>query len=551
MSVPASAEVRSVRTTSSHAPPSALLRGQLVHTIRELWRSRVAFVFTLLFPLTWLVIIGFLAGNEVVDERSGVRVSCVTPTVAATGVLYATLPTVATIVGLAREHGVLKRVRGTPLPAWVYLAGRIGGAVVLAFGSLLLMLAVGVLAYDVQIVWRAALAAAVTIVVAIACFAAIGLAVAALARSSTVAQSASIAAAVVLGFISELFFVGQAQPAWMTRLASVFPLAHFVRALKEQFNPFASGGGWDGTALLVMAAWAVGAGLVATRAFRWDPVTRGTTRRSRAQPRPAHAGRLIPVGAQRGHPSLGRLLWDQIVWSSKSTWRDLGSVFFATAMPILVYAISVSFFGSQFDFQGKPFGVVMASGMIAWGGAVTGFINLPEKVLLSRERGELKRLRATPLPPALYLTGRTLSVVLWSLASAALLVGIGVAFLHLEVSWSGLLPAAAILILGVLTMAAAGLALGSFLPDSKATTAVGLGILLPLAFFSDVFPVYGAPAWMGTIGSFLPLKPVANGISSALFLAGTPVNWLALGVTLLWLLAAGLVAVRRFRWSGQ
>ena len=65
----------------------------------------------------------------------------------------------------------------------------------------------------------------------------------------------------------------------------------------------------------------------------------------------------------------------------------------------------------------------MASGMIAWGGAVTGFINLPGAVLLSRERGELKRLRGAPLPPALYLTGRTLSVVLWSLVSAALFLG--------------------------------------------------------------------------------------------------------------------------------
>ena len=50
MNVPASAEVRSVRTAGSHAPAATLLRGQLVHTIRELWRSRVAFVFTFLFP---------------------------------------------------------------------------------------------------------------------------------------------------------------------------------------------------------------------------------------------------------------------------------------------------------------------------------------------------------------------------------------------------------------------------------------------------------------------------------------------------------------------
>ena len=86
MTAPASAEVGSVRRTGSHAPAATLLWGQLVHTVRELWRSRVAFVFTFLFPLTWLVIIGIVAGNDVVDERSGVRVmQFVTPTAAAMG----------------------------------------------------------------------------------------------------------------------------------------------------------------------------------------------------------------------------------------------------------------------------------------------------------------------------------------------------------------------------------------------------------------------------------------------------------------------------------
>jgi ABC-type multidrug transport system permease subunit len=456
---------------------------------------------------------------------------------------------VATIFGLARENGVLKRVRGTPLPAGIYLAGRIGGAVVIAVGALLLMVLVGVLAYDVQIIWRTALATTITVLLAITCFAALGLAAAALAPSAAVAQAASIGAAVVLGFVSDLFFVGQTQPGWLSRIASVFPLAHFVRALKAQFDPFASGAGWDPTALLVLAAWTVAAGLIGSRAFHWEPHVR--RRAGKPGNAPLSAGltdsTLDRPATVPGRPSLIRLLWDQVRWSNQTSWRDPGSVFFATIMPVLVYVISVVFYGSQFDFNGKPFGLVVASGMIAWAGAVLGFINLPESVLLARERGVLKRLRGTPLPPALYLAGRALSMVWWALLTAVLILTIGVVFLELQVSWSGLLPAALIVVLGVLTMAAAGLAIGSFLPSSKSATAVGLGILLPLAFFSGAFPIYGAPDWMHQIGSVLPLKPVVDGIATALSPESEPTNWAGLAITGSWLLGCGLLVLWRSR----
>ncbi len=85
---------------------AGLLAEQLRHTVVDLWRVRVVFVFTFLFPLTWLVVIGFLAGNATVDEDSGVRVmQFVTPTAVVMGVLYAAWPTVATALATAREQG--------------------------------------------------------------------------------------------------------------------------------------------------------------------------------------------------------------------------------------------------------------------------------------------------------------------------------------------------------------------------------------------------------------------------------------------------------------
>ncbi len=452
--------------------------------------------------------IGFLSGNAVVDPVSGVRVmQFVTPTAAAMGILYGSFPTVATTVALAREKGILKRVQGTPLPLPVYLGGRIGGAVALALGSLMVMVAVGVVVYDVQIVWRSAPAAVVTALAATACFAALGLAVAALASSSAVAQAASIAAAVLLGFVSELFFVGQDQPAWLTRLASVFPLAHVVRALKGQFDPVATGSGWDGRALLVIGVWTVAGVVVSVLGLRLR--SRGRRGGGRAAPagRPARRARpLVVAGTDVGRPATARLLVDQVRWSTRAGLRDPGAVFLSMAMPIVVYALSVLFYGSDADFDGTPFGVVVAAGMITWGGAVTGFVNLPEAVLRARERGELTRLRGTPLPPALHLAGRALSAVGWSLLTGVLLVVVGVTLLDLTVSVGGLVPAATILVLGVLTMAAVGTALGSF----------------------------------------LPLKPVADGIAAALSPAAEPVGWASLGVTAGWFVVGALVALRRF-----
>ncbi|HEX5770364.1 MAG TPA: ABC transporter permease, partial [Nocardioidaceae bacterium] len=144
-----------------------LLVDQLGYALRDLWRTRIVFVFTFLFPLTWLVVLGLVIGNATLHD--GVRMmQFITPTAAVMGVLYATLPTMASSLAAARENGVLKRVRGTPLPAWVYLAGRIGASVVFALGSLVTMVLVGVVAYDVQVIWRTMPATLVTMVVAIA-----------------------------------------------------------------------------------------------------------------------------------------------------------------------------------------------------------------------------------------------------------------------------------------------------------------------------------------------------------------------------------------------
>lgn len=562
------------RTAAERPSSAALLLGQLRYAVVDLWRARVVMVFTVAIPLVWLLVIGFIAGNDAVDESTGVRVmQFVTPMAAAMGILYAAYPTVAISLAQARETGVLKRVRGTPLPAWIHVAGRIGGAAVFALGSVAVMLLVGVVLYDVQIIGRTFLATVVTVVVAIGAFAALGTAFAALARSASVAQAGSIATAVVLTFVSGLFSFGGTPPQWMETLGDVLPLKPVADSLADQFNPFHPGSGWDLARLGVVLAWGVVAALVSVRSFRWEPQA---PRRDRDEvsaqdasddaedgPRsgrvaaatartPASAARAAADSAQRtvvtGRRRPVALLLDQTLAAARSAWRDGGSLFFALIMPVGLYAFMLSTQGSTFEVEGMRFSLFFAAGMATWGSSVVAFMNLPEAVATARDKGVLKRLRGTPVTPWQYLAARMVVAVLLALVITAAILVVGVLGYDVELTAGALGSALVVVVLGTLSMAACGFALAAFVPSARAVGAMGLVVLLPLAFFSEVF-VVGGPAWMGSVGSVFPLKHFQNALAAALGLPGAPLQGVHLAVLALWAVGAGAVALRFFRWD--
>lgn len=551
---------RTARPSTERRPSLGRLGlDQLRFTLTDLWRARLVVIFTLVLPLTWLVVLGFLAGNDVLDGTSGIRVmQVVTPSAATMGVLFAAFPTVATAVAVARERGVLRRVRGTPLPAGVYLGAKVVSAALVAVAAYTLMLLVGVLVYDVQVFWRTVPAMAVTVLVATAAFAALGLAVAALARSGNTAQAVAIGLAVTMSFLSGLFTVGE-MPAWMQHVADVLPVGVLLRALQGQLDPFSTGSGWDGGALAVLVVWGAGATAVTLRTFRWEPAADRTSSRGRRAtthpapgPTPNSSGASRrPAGlavAEAGRPGPVSLVVAQTAAATRAAMRDPGWLFFAVAMPLGLFVLNA---GMSRSAGGDPDLVaVLAAGMIAFGTAVTAFVNLPEAVATARDRGVLKRLRGTPTPAAAYLAGRILSALWTALLTAVLVVGLGVLFFGLTPTWPGLLLAGAFVVLGAVTLGACGFALAGGLPDAKAVGAVGLGVLLPASFFSDVF-VVNPPQWMSTVGSVLPLQHVVRLLDRALDPAGTAVAWGSFAVVVVWLVGASLIALRTFRWDAR
>ena len=528
--------------------PAALVGGQLRYAVLDLWRTGVVLIFSFALPLVWLLVIGAVAGNETLDDGAGVRVmQFATPTAIAMGVLYSAYPIVAISLAAAREAGVLKRLRGTPLPAWAYLTGRIGGVVVFALASVGAALAVGVVGFDVRILDRTLPATVITLVLGIASFAAIGLAVAAVSPTQAFAQAASVATAVTLTFVSGLFTLGGATPRWLDVVGDVFPLKPFTEMLQEQFDPFSSGSGWHWGRAAVIAGWGVVAALVAARWFGWEPGRRGGAAPPAsgvAASAVGHAGAGTP---RTGRPSSAALVLDQARAADRAARRDAGSMFFALVMPVGMYAFFVGTQGRGGDVGGLPFETFFAAGMVAWGVGVTVFINLPEAVAMARDKGVLKRLRGTPLQPWQYLAGRTAAGLWMAVVIAVLVLGVGVLAFDVRLPANAVLLGLPVVLLGTLTLTACGFALASFVPTAKSVGPVALIVLLPLGFFSDVFLV-GGPEWMRTVGGLFPLRHFQNALAEA-WHAEPSIGWDHVAVQAGWGLAAAVVAVRWFRWE--
>ena len=533
-----------------------LVVDQLGHAARELWRSRLVLVFTFVLPVTWLVLIGLLAGNAVVDPATGVRtMQFVTPMAAVLGIVFAAFPPVATNLALTREQQVMKRLQGTPLPIWAYLLGQVGAALLLAGVALVVMLAIGVVAYDVQVQWRTALASAVTILLGTACLASLGLAVGALASSASTAQTFAMASAVAVSFVSGLFNVDGHEPGWMAPIGRIFPIRNIADPLSDQFNPYLSGGGWDLGALAVLLAWGAGALLVAGWALRRSPGSSAAP--SARQYRGDRPGRPGVLGASLrftdvGRPGVLRLVADQAGWALRWSWRNPSLVVFAIAMPVGLYALMCSMYaGTDALARGMPFGVWFAAGMTAYGAGVIAFMNMPVAVATARDRAVLSRLRGTPLPSWSYLAGRTTAAIGLAVLVGILILVTGSLAFEVRVPLEALPAAAAVLVFGGLTMAACGFALVALVPTGRAAASVAMAILLPLAFVSDIFVLGAIPEPIPTLAALLPLRHFVGALAATLNPAGWSLAWADVAVMAAWLVGAALVAVRRFRWEAS
>ncbi|HEY1570557.1 MAG TPA: ABC transporter permease [Pseudonocardiaceae bacterium] len=242
----------------------------LVHQVRyeqlSFWRNPQSAFFTFVFPVVIIAIFGavFNGGGPNSFYYGLTGLQYYVPTIAALSVLGACYSQLAIILAMRRQNGILKRLRATPLPAWVYFIGLLAHCVVISVIEVVLIVGVGRL-YGVPMPthWTALL---VTLVLGAASFCALGVAVASLVRNSEAAPAVVQFILFPLVFISGTYFPIHSDV--LNRIADVLPVRPFNEAL---LGPFAQHTGFDWPHLAVLLTWGVVGAVVAVRRFRWDP----------------------------------------------------------------------------------------------------------------------------------------------------------------------------------------------------------------------------------------------------------------------------------------
>ncbi|MGW5879391.1 ABC transporter permease [Nocardiopsis terrae] len=250
-----------------------LSRGWL--EIRTFCREWESVVFT--FSLPALILAMFASIFDGMFDMGMPAVDYYLPGLIAMGLMSVSFQTLGTTIASEREHGGLRRLRGTPMPPSAYFVGKTVLVLFLALGQVGLLLGMGWLLFDADLPTTAtawATIAWVFVLGTVGC-SLLGIAVSSLARTTQAASTVVVVPFLVLQFTSGIFVPVVALPDWVLAGASLFPLLWMAQGLRGAFFPermaaLEPSGAWDLHLVAVaLGAWCV-VGLVLTLlTFRW------------------------------------------------------------------------------------------------------------------------------------------------------------------------------------------------------------------------------------------------------------------------------------------
>jgi ABC-2 type transport system permease protein len=229
---------------------------------RQFWRNPSAAFFNFLLPLLFLLLVASVFAND--EDELNVLI----PGIAGMAVMATTFSALAFNLTFLREEGILKRVRGTPLPAPAYFGGLLGSAVTNAVVQVVLVVVIGKLLYGVD--WPRDLPAlAAFTALGVVCFGALGIAFSHAIPNFDAAPAYVNAVFLPAIFISGVFYSAESLPPALEAIAEALPLKHVIDGLS---GAIVTGDGLTANlgAAAVVAAWAAAGLFAAVRYFRWE-----------------------------------------------------------------------------------------------------------------------------------------------------------------------------------------------------------------------------------------------------------------------------------------
>jgi ABC-2 type transport system permease protein len=244
-------------------PELALLTWRQYRLERRLfWRNPSAAFFNFLLPLLFLALFGVILHGNQHD------LNVIVPGIAGMSVMSTTFTALAYNMTFLREQGVLKRIRGTPMPGLAYLGGIAGNAVTNAALQIGIITVAGRVFFGTG--WPRDWGELIVFVAAgVVCFASLGVAFSHVIPNfeSTSAYVNAVFLPVIL--ISGVFYDAHRAPGFIKGVAQVLPLTHLIDGLSGAMVKGTSLGN-NVSALGVIAAWTVIGVALAVRGFSWE-----------------------------------------------------------------------------------------------------------------------------------------------------------------------------------------------------------------------------------------------------------------------------------------
>ena len=252
---------------------SRLVIHQARYEAISFWRNPQSRFFTLLFPIIFLVIFSTVIGGTTTTATGAkIKVSVYyVPGIATLAIIAASFVNLAVSIVAQRESGILKRRRATPVSAWVLVAARSSVAIVVALVMVTAIIVIGRLAFGVPVPTSKLPGVALASILGAFTFCALAFAASGFIGTTDAAQPILQFVTLPLYFISGVFIPDANNPRWLRDIANVFPVRHLAQAELRAFDPRTAAPGIAWTHLAILAAWGIGALLVATRRFRWTP----------------------------------------------------------------------------------------------------------------------------------------------------------------------------------------------------------------------------------------------------------------------------------------
>jgi ABC-2 type transport system permease protein len=252
----------------------ALTLRQAGYVLISMRRNPRVLVFSVLFPVVLLLLFAsiFSKGKSATTQFAGGPIKTdayFTAGILAYAITMACYSSLAIAITTQRENGLLKRVRGTPVPAWTFIAAKICGSIVLVAVMTVLLVGIGAVVFDVHVSGAGLAELALFTVLGTIAMCALGIALTTYTTTPEAASTIAPFSAVILSFISGVFIPTDQLPNSLVQIGKVFPLAHLAEGLQAAYN-----GGpvhLSGENVAVLALWGGVGILIAARTFRWEP----------------------------------------------------------------------------------------------------------------------------------------------------------------------------------------------------------------------------------------------------------------------------------------